>query len=314
MSSTAGAHQQGNYLQHTSYVMRGTIKHPSMGAWLLKFQDRDNSTLPGNIVVGGDSRNAGAGFFESKFAPLVVNNPEAGLQNVKTRLEEDNFNYRLGLSKKLGSAFQERYGQKNVRAYSDMYDDAVKLMKSRDLEAFDLTKESNEVRDSYGRNNFGQGCLLARRLAERGVKFVEVSLGGWDTHQANFVRERCQDLDKGLTGLLADLERRGLLHDTLVVLATEFGRTPRINQNAGRDHYPKAFSGLMAGGGIVGGVRYGKTDKTGEEVVENKVDIPDFNATIAFALGIPLNQVLYSPSKRPFTVAHNGQPITELFA
>ena len=128
------------------------------------------------------------------------------------------------------------------------------------------------------------------------------------------VPELCDTLDKALASLLQDLNARGLLKDTLVVLTSEFGRTPDINQNVGRDHYPKAFSAFMAGGGIAGGTVYGKTDKEGREVAENKVQIGDFNATIAYALGLPLDQVIYSPSKRPFTIADKGQPITSLFA
>lgn len=316
LSSKTGAHQQGNYLMHTSYEMRGTIKHPGMGAWLLKFSGRDNMTLPPNVVIGGASRHPGAGFFESRFGPVSIGDPTKGLQNVSTKLKEEDFSYRLGLSEKLGQKFREEYGKKDVRAYTSIYEDAVKLMDSPDLEAFDLSKESEKTRASYGDDRFGQGCLLARRLIESGVKFVEVSLGGWDTHQGNFTRvpERCDILDKGMSALISDLESRGLLDDTLIVLTTEFGRTPRINQNLGRDHYPKAFSCAFAGGGISGGQRWGKTDENGETVIENKVAPADINATIGYALGLPLDQVLYSPSKRPFTAAHKGQPIFDLFA
>lgn len=316
LMSKTGAHQQGNYLMHTSYEMRGTIKHPAMGAWLLKFQGKDNPTLPASVVIGGASRHPGAGFFESSFGPVAIGDPNKGLQNVATRLQEEDFEYRLGLSEKLGSSFRERYEKKAVRSYASAYDDAVRLMKSPDLEAFDLTKESEKTRERYGSDRFGQGCLLARRLVESGVKFVEVSLGGWDTHQGNFVRvpERCDILDRGMASLISDLDQRGLLDETLIVLTTEFGRTPRINQNVGRDHYPKAFSCAFAGGGIKGGQRWGKTNETGETVVENQVSPSDINATIGYALGLPLDQVLYSPSKRPFTAAHKGQPIIDLFA
>ena len=316
LTSTAGAHEQGNYLQHTSYAMRGTIKHPSMGAWVNKFLGRDNVTLPSSVVVNGGSRHPGAGFFENRFSPVMIGSPERGLQNVRNRMQPEEFEFRYGLTRQLTTEFAQRYPTKNVRAYGDMYDDAVRLMQSADLSAFDLTKESAETRESYGKDSFGQGCLLARRLVEAGVRYVEVTLGGWDTHQGNFVRvpERCDILDRGFASLVADLERRGLLSDTLIVLASEFGRTPRINQNEGRDHYPKAFSGVFAGGGITGGQRYGKTDATGETVAENTVSIPDFNATIGYALGLPLNQVLYSPSKRPFTLSDKGQPLASLFA
>ncbi|MCB1235120.1 MAG: DUF1501 domain-containing protein, partial [Verrucomicrobiae bacterium] len=280
MLSASGAHEQANYLIHTSYALRGTIKHPAMGAWLLKFKDRLNPTLPGSVVIGGGSRHPGGGFFEAKFAPLLVNNPAAGLQNVKARFAENDFDFRYGLSQELAGEFRQRYQEvKGVRAYTEMYDDAVTLMKSADLSAFDLTQESDAVRKSYGEGNFGQGCLLARRLVENDVRFVEVNLGSWDTHTSNFVRtpELCQQLDQGFAALLGDLESRGLLNDTLVVLASEFGRTPKINQNVGRDHYPQAFSGVLAGGGIVGGRKWGKTDATGENVVEDAVSVFDFN-------------------------------------
>ncbi len=319
LSSTQGAHEQGNYFMHTSYTLRGTIRHPGMGAWLNVFQPgTGNSTLPNYVYVGNDSRHPGAGFFPAVNSPLFVNNPENGIKNVRLQkgLTDDRFQKRMAFADSLDTEFRAAYPHRNVKAYTDMYDDAMAMMKSEDLKAFELTEESDEVRNSYGRDSFGQGCLLARRLVERGVRFVEVSLGSWDTHNANFVRvpELCDILDKALASLLTDLNARGLLNETLVVLATEFGRTPTINQNVGRDHYPKAFSAIMAGGGIQGGQVYGKTDKEGREVIENKLEVPSVNATIAYALGLPLDQVIYSPSKRPFTIADKAQPITSLFA
>jgi len=187
-------------------------------------------------------------------------------------------------------------------------------MNNKDLEVFELAQESAETRAAYGDSSFGQGCLLARRLVERNVRTVEVTLGGWDTHNNNFLAapEKAEILDQGISALLDDLEQRGLLDQTLVVLATEFGRTPRINQNEGRDHYPKAFSCMLAGGGAKGGYVHGKTIAGGEEVEESPIKIPDFNATVAYALGLPLDQVLYSPSKRPFTVAAKGKPVPEV--
>jgi hypothetical protein len=318
LNSTQGAHEQGVYYQRTSYTMRSSIRHPSMGAWLQKFQGKGNPTLPASVLIGNDSRHPGAGFFESRFAPLMINDPENGINNVKTNawFTEERFASRLDIAKKLDRQFAETYDVKNVRAYADMYDDAVKMMKSEELTAFDLEKEPESLRNKYGRDNFGQGCLLARRLVEHGVRYVEVSFGSWDTHNANFTRvpELCDELDTALSTLLQDLSSRGMLHDTLVVLATEFGRTPEINANDGRDHHPKAFTCLMAGGGIQGGYVHGATDETGSSITEDPVTIPDFNATIAYALGIPLDTVLYSPSKRPFTAVDKGKPILNLFA
>jgi hypothetical protein len=317
MTSTQGAHEQGNYFQHTSYTLRSSIKHPSMGAWLEKFQGRGNPTLPGSVMIGNDSRHPGAGFFESKFAPLMINDPESGIANVRPSswFTQERLMSRLASAKKLDAKFAQTYSLKNVRAYSDMYDDAVKMMKSEELKAFDLDAEPDQLRDLYGRDRFGQGCLLARRLVEHGVRFVEVSFGNWDTHNANFTRvpELTDELDSAMSALLNDLKARGMLRETLVVLATEFGRTPEINANDGRDHHPAGFSCVLAGGGIRGGVVHGATDERGDKVVEGAVGVPDLNATVAYALGLPMDQVLYSPSKRPFTVVDKGKPLTSLF-
>jgi Protein of unknown function (DUF1501) len=317
MSSTQGAHEQGQYFQRTSYTLRSSIRHPSMGAWLEKFQNRGNPTLPGSVMIGNESRHPGAGFFEAKFAPLMINDPESGISNVTPNswFTEDRMSNRLSVAKQLDQKFAEAYDVKNVRAYSDMYDDAVKMMKSEELKAFDLDAEPAALREKYGRERFGQGCLLARRLVEHGVRHVEVSFGSWDTHNANFTRvpELCDELDAALSTLLQDLESRGMLNETLVVLATEFGRTPEINVNDGRDHHPAGFSCVLAGGGIRGGQVYGATDEKGDKAVDRPVTIPDFNATIGYALGLPLDQVLYSPTKRPFTVADKGKPLAQLF-
>jgi len=314
VNSTQGAHEQGDYYMRTSYTLRGTIRHPQLGAWMLKHEGRTNRTLPGAVTI--NSAGGGAGFLESKYAALGIGDPGDGLKN-STRpehLSQVEFEDRLKLCDAFDTAFHNRYNQKHVRAYNDMYDDAVRLMKSEDLKAFDLDSEAEGIRDAYGRNSFGQGCLLARRLIEHDVRFVEVKLSGWDNHNNIYsgFDNRCNKLDQGLATLLADLERRGLLEETIVAVTTEFGRTPVLNINDGRDHFPRAFSCLLAGGGIPGGRAYGKTDENGSEVIEDKISIPNFNATIAYALGLPLDKVIYSPSKRPFTVADNGQPALDL--
>lgn len=318
VNSNQGAHAQGRYFMHTSYELRGTIRHPSLGAWLSRMAGRANPTLPAHVSVGGDIYGPSAGFFSLAHGPLPIGDPDAGLQNsqLPRGVAEEVFERRLSRVEKMNQAFAAKYDHRLVGAYGEMYDQAVKLMRSSDLAAFDLSGEPESLRDAYGRDQFGQGCLLARRLVEHQVRFVEVVSGGWDTHDENFERldEKNPDLDRALAALLADLESRGLLEETLVVLATEFGRTPDIVEGRnGRNHYPKAFTCLLAGGGIRGGQRYGKTDAEGREIVENPVTVPDFNATIAHALGLPTDHVLTSPSGRPFTVAHKGVPVTALF-
>jgi hypothetical protein len=206
VNSNQGAHDQANYLLHTSYQKRGTIIHPSMGSWISKKCGQINKTLPDNVKINGGSGIIGAGYFESKHGPLPLGNPNAGIQNVKKSkyVEETMYHRRLEASRTLNKDFNKNFPQKQVRAYTDLYDNAIGLMKSKDLEAFDLTKESQELRDKYGSDNFGQGCLLARRLVENQVRFVEVSYGGWDMHNDVFgnMETRGAVLDSGLRSLI----------------------------------------------------------------------------------------------------------------
>ena len=319
VNSNQGAHDQANYLLHTSYQKRGTIVHPSMGSWISKLSGTLNETLPDNVKINGGSGIIGAGYFESKHGPLPLGNPNAGIQNVKKSgyVEETMYNKRLDASRLLNKHFSTDFPQKQVRAYSDLYDNAISLMKSRDLESFDLTKESEETRDRYGRDNFGQGCLLARRLIENKVRFVEVSYGGWDMHNDVFgnMETRGAVLDSGLSSLLNDLSVRGLLSETMVVVASEFGRTPEIKAGrVGRDHHPSAFSVLFAGGGIKGGYVHGKSDERAHYVEENGVDIESINATIAYAMGLSVEKITYSPSGRPFKVSNGKPPILDILS
>ena len=318
--SNQGAHAQGRYFMHTGYTMRGTIVHPDLGAWSAYHLGKANRTLPANVKIGGDSAGLGGGFLESSYAALPIGDPEAGLQHsaLANGVSEAKFQKRLKRLEVMNGKFADRYNTKQSRAYASMYDEAINLMKSKDLETFDLSKEKSDLRDRYGRNKFGQACLLARRMAESGVRFIEVDNKGWDTHGDNFerVEEKSQVLDQALAALLGDLSSRGMLDSTLVVLATEFGRSPSIqfDRNLGRNHYPQAFSCLLAGGGIKGGLKYGSTDEEGREITEDMVTVPDFNATIATAMGIDIKKKAVSPSGRPFTVADDGEPVDDLFA
>lgn len=319
LNTNQGAHAQANYLLHTSYQRRGTIVHPTMGAWVSRFTEKLNKTLPSNVRINGGSDVLGAGYFEKKHGPLPLGNPSAGIQNVTkaSYLQQDMYNKRLDIASKFNKNFLGTYPQKQIRAYTDLYDDAVRLMQSTDLEAFDLTKEPQEIRDEYGDNNFGQGCLLARRLVETGVRFVEVQLGGWDMHNQVFtaLESKAATLDAGLSTLMKDLHRRGLLSDTLVVLASEFGRTPEVKPGRiGRDHHPSAFSTLLAGGGVKQGFVHGMSDERAHYVEEGGVGMEELNATIAHLMGLSVNKTIFSPSGRPFQVSHGAQPISEIIA
>jgi hypothetical protein len=278
-----------------------------------------NNNLPDNVKINGGSGIIGAGYFESKHGPLPLGNPEAGIQNIKKSayVAENMYSNRLEASRVLNKDFSKQFPQKQVRAYSDLYDDAISLMKSEDLEAFDLTKEPESLREAYGQNNFGQGCLLARRLIENKVRFVEVSYGGWDMHNDVFgsLETRAKVLDDGLASLLTDLDKRGLLADTMVVVASEFGRSPEIKAGrVGRDHHPSAFSVFFAGGGVKQGYVHGKSDERAHYVEENGVDVPSINATIAYAMGLSVEKITYSPSGRPFKVSNGESPILDILA
>jgi hypothetical protein len=320
MSTNQGAHEQGQYVMQRSYDMRGTIVHPALGSWVMRLAGKRNNNIPGFVSVSGDPNLVNGGYMGAKFAGVPIGDPSSGLQDsvMPSSISEADFTKRLSLADSLNKQFHTVVNSSAIRDHEGLYSDALRIMRCEDLKAFDLGKEPTEVKDAYGPSRFAQGCLLARRLVEHGVRFIQVTHGGWDTHYDNFtaVPARCKDLDDGLSALLKDLNRRGLLQETLVVVATEFGRTPEIvaEHQDGRDHYPKAFSCVLGGGGINGGQTYGKTDPNGAKVIENLTTPQDLNATIAHALGLPVDQVIISPSGRPFTVADKGKPVTTLFA
>jgi uncharacterized protein (DUF1501 family) len=320
MNTNQGAHEQGQYFLQRSYRLIGTITHPALGSWVMRLAGRRNNNIPGFVSISGDSNAITSGFMGAKFAGVPIGEPADGLQDSKlpSSISQSDFDARLKMADMMNKTFHNRFSNPGLREHQGLYADALRLMKSEDLKAFDISAEPTEAKELYGGGRFGQGCLLARRLVEHGVRFIQVTLGGWDTHYDNFtsVEARCKELDAGFAALVQDLDRRGLISETLVVLGTEFGRTPEIvtEHKDGRDHFPAAFSCVMAGGGIKGGVKHGKTDSKGAKVEEGMTTIMDFNATIGYALGLPLDQVVVSPSGRPFTMADKGKPLAALFA
>ncbi len=320
MNTQTGAHAAGEYIMRTSYEEIATTRHPSMGPWIQRFRGRQSKTLPDTVLISAPARHPGPGFFDPTFSPLPIGDPNRGLENTKAPeyLTNAAFGKRVQLIDGFDRKFRSKFDVTEVQAYTDLYSEATSLLASQELKAFDLNEESDEERNRYGRDHFGQGCLLARRLIENNVRCVEVTLGGWDMHNSIFdggtLPARAAILDRAMGNLLMDLADRGLLDETLVVLTTEFGRSPVINYNAGRDHHPAAFSAALAGGGIRGGQLYGKSDAAGHSVDENGVTPADLNATIAAALGLPLEEVITSPTGRPFKVAHDGQPVEALLA
>ena len=320
MTSVNGAHEHGSYILHTSYPMRGTIQHPALGAWVIKLGGKLKQEIPGFVAIDTPAEYSNGGFLGPTFGAAPIGDPKEGLQDCRQPADvlDDDFQRRLSLADRLNRTFHERFPHPDISAYRSLYEEAVRLMKSEDLRAFNLEEETAATKELYGGSRFAQGCLLSRRLVEHGVRFVEVTLGGWDTHFDNFtaVEARCQDFDQAYAALLTDLAARGLLEKTLVVVGTEFGRTPEIqpHNRGGRDHHPAAFTCLLAGGGVKGGFKYGETDGRGSRVKSDPVEIADLNATIAHALGLELDKKIQSPSKRPFTVADKGKPVLDVFA
>ena len=320
MTSTQGIHDRGNYLAHTSYFMTPTITHPSLGSWAVKLLGSANTVLPGNILINGSSQHPRSGYMPVNLAPLSIVDPGAGLQNaaVPANSTESDFGRRAALAQAVGARFVQQTPHRDAAAYLKVQEDAVAVMKSEDLKVFDISRESAETRAAYGTHTFGKGCLLARRLVESGVRFIEVEDSqNWDTHndQIKSMENMTPNTDQAMAVLLEDLHQRGLLESTLVVMATEFGRTPRIsNETAGRGHHPGVFTWWLAGAGVKGGYVHGSSDEIGERVAEKPVTMQDCNATIAQAMGIDLQHIEQSPSGRPFTVADKGKPLIELFA
>ncbi|MEM0969972.1 MAG: DUF1501 domain-containing protein, partial [Verrucomicrobiota bacterium] len=312
MSSTNGDHSQGSYLNLTGYEKRATIVHPMAGPFAEAVLGKRNKILPDSVIIGKSTSNSG--FLDPSLSPLPIANPSGGVPNSSLLTDQDRFVKRMEIAQKLGSQFLQKAKYAGPKSYVEYYNQATKLLQSTELEAFDLSGEPNKT--DYGNSRVGQGCLLARRLVERGVRVVQVHTGGFDMHDnlTTTAGDAFEPLDQAVATLLKDLESKGLLDSTLVAVSTEFGRTPEITKNAGRNHYPSAYSALLAGGGIVGGQAYGKTDKKGEYVESgNPVKPEDYLATLGYGLGVPLDQVIYSPSRRPFTFAGSGKPVADLF-
>jgi hypothetical protein len=334
MVSREGSHERGRYLLHTGYIPTGTVVHPSMGAITAMELGNKKLDLPNFISLGGSTD--GAGFLPPEFNPFAVDagggkggggggkKPGAASGDVikvsnvdyPAGVDKARFRERMKFLQEQEAEFEKEHASEEVTKHKTAYEKADRLMHTPLLEAFDLSKEKPELVKSYGEGKFGRSCLLARRLVERGVAAIEVSLGGWDTHQDNFtkVSNNCKQLDPGLGTLIRDLQEKRMLDKTLIICMGEFGRTPKINANNGRDHYPRAWSAMLAGGGIQGGRVIGATDKDGVEVKERPVTVPDLFATVYSAIGVDPKKKNISPLGRPIALSDNGVAVKELLS
>jgi hypothetical protein len=316
MTSKEGNHDRARYLMHTGYAPNPTIQHPSLGAWMSHQLGDAKSDLPNFVSISGPSM--GAGFLGVQYGPFVVQNPMQPPQDVAYPLNvnTERFQTRQNALNMLEEQFAAETGQDiKVKGRRAVYARAVRMMHAPKLKAFDISEESEAVKKAYGESNFGKGCLVARRLVEAGVKFVEVVQDGWDTHNDNFNRSAklLGGVDPGMATLIRELKERNLLDSTLVIWMGEFGRTPRINGNEGRDHYPRAWSAVLAGGGVRPCV-YGATDSEGGSVVQDAITVPDFFATVATLLGMNPSHTMMTPVGRPISITEKGQPVRALIA
>lgn len=312
MTSKEGNHQRAQYLLHTGYAPNPTVQHPSLGAWVSKRMGEPATGLPAFVSLNGMSRDGG--FFGVQHGPFVVRAGGELPADVASDVDDGRFKARQKLLGDMESSFAARTGDPKIDGRRDLYAKADRLMHASDLAAFDVSKEPESVVKSFGGSPFGKACLTASRLVGAGVRFVEVTLDGWDTHKNNFERTKTLmgQLDPAMSGLLVDLERRALLDETLVVWMGDFGRTPRINGDDGRDHHPGAWSAVLAGAGIRGGIVHGETDADGAKVIKDAVPVPNLLATIATVLGLDPGDTVMSPAGRPIALTENGAPVKAL--
>jgi hypothetical protein len=314
MTSKEGNHQRAQYLLRTGYAPNPTVAHPSLAAWVTKRLGEPKTGLPGSVSLGGPG--ASPGFFGVQYGPFVVQAPGQMPLNVGygPGVDDARFEARKSLLDGMESSFAAQTGDTKIEGRRGLYAKADRLMHASALKTFDVSEETEAVRASFGDTPFGRGCLTAARLVASGVKFVEVTLDGWDTHQDVFGRTKrlMGTLDPAMSGLLDDLQRRGLSDSTLVVWMGDFGRTPNINGNDGRDHHPNAWTAVLAGAGIRGGIVHGETDAQGAKVVKDAVTVPNLLATIASTLGLDPADMAMSPAGRPIMLTDSGTPVKAL--
>lgn len=313
MTSTEGNHGRATYLLHTSYPPSGGIVHPGFGSLVSQQLGDADFDLPHFVSISGAS--VGPSFLGVRHAPFVVTDPNQPPDNLSIPVAKDRLNRRLGLLKELEIPISRTGAAPLVKDHQTLYDQTANMSLSPRTKAFDLSQEPDRMRERYGRSAFGQGCLMARRLIESGVTFVEVQSGGWDTHgdELNGLKKLIPPVDQATAALITDLKVRGLLEKTLVIWMGEFGRTPRINLTAGRDHYPHAFNLALAGAGVRGGQAIGATDAHGAEVTERPITVPDLFCTFCKALGIDPRFENQSNVGRPLKIVETGKAVAEVF-
>ncbi len=315
MTNKEGNHQRATYQLHTGYAPTGTVKHPSFGCNVAAELGDPKFDLPHIVSIGGSP--VGAGLLGVAYEPFNIGDATKPPTNVNPPVGRERFSRRLDLMADLErEGFSRTGGIDRVKEHHAVYKQTKNMVLSPRMKAFDLESEASPVRDAYGRNPFGQGCLLARRLVEAGVTFVEVRSNGWDMHQKvhENMEKNAGNVDPGFATLVTDLKTRGMLDRTLVIWMGEFGRTPKVNPNAGRDHFPRVFNVALAGGGIKGGQVIGASSADGTEVKERPVTVNDLLVSFCESMKIDPRKENMSSLGRPIKVVDGGAVVKELFA
>lgn len=325
MTHGEAAHERGVTSMFTGYKPSPAISYPSFGAVISKEQGGRNS-LPAYVCIpqkmdnnGNDT--LGTGFLPSSFGPFSLGSDPAAVgfkvRDLSSNVSEERFSRRRSILDTVDSHF--KYLEKNdvLDAMDTFYQQAYDLISSpKAKEAFAIEKEADVMRDAYGRNQAGQRLLMARRMVEAGVRYVSVTYGGWDMHTgigANMART-LPSFDQAYAALINDLDQRGMLDSTLVMVSSEFGRTPKINKDAGRDHWPRVFSVVFAGGGFKRGLVYGSSSVTGDDVEDKPLSVENLAATLYNQIGIDPNGTLEAAGGRPVKLVYNGTVMHELLA
>jgi len=298
---------------HTGFVPNPSVEHPSYGAVIAQQLEATRSDLeiPPFVSIGGNS--TGPGFLGLAYAPFVVDS-NGRIRNLEMETSSERWQSRIDFLNKLESRFIGQQRGMAAGEHKKIIEKTNRLLTSPQMEAFQISKESASVRENYGNTKFGRGCLMARRLVEVGVPFVEVDLGGWDTHSDNFnqLQTKLPEMDRAMAALTADLADRGMLDHVAVLWMGEFGRTPRINGNTGRDHWARSWSAMVGGAGFKRGIAVGKTNADGTEVETTPYSSEDLMATVLQSIGISLDTRFTSANGRPMKIAGGGSPIKEL--
>lgn len=323
MTHGEAAHERGTHNMFTGYRPSPALNYPSMGSVVSHEYGPRNNLPPYVCIPSVPNEFASNGYLSSSYAPFSLGSDPANkgfrVQDLSlpNNVTEERFTRRRSALDAVNDYFTKRDKSDNVGAMNTFYERAYSLISSKQArEAFDIEAESAQIREEYGQNTAGQRLLMARRLVAAGARFVTLTYGGWDMHSqiTRGIKNQMPSLDQGLSALIKDLDRTGLLSTTLVMVSSEFGRTPKINKDAGRDHWPKVFSVMLAGGGIKGGTIYGTSNATASEPETDAVGPEDLATTIYHQLGIVADKELMSPGDRPIEIVDGGKIIKGLLA